>query len=68
MECQQLKFDDLLDRENCVHSIRQISHRMLSGVCVLESLTVEQVRISDMKETIANTSEETNKFTPTTFQ
>ena len=41
---------------------------MLSGVCVLEAPTVEQVRISDMKHNIAKTSEETNKFTPTTFQ
>ena len=50
-----IKIDDLL-------------HRMLSGVRVLESPTVEQVRISDMKQTITKTSEETNMFTPTTFQ
>ena len=30
--------------------------------------TVEQVRISDMKQTIANDSKEKNMFTPTTFQ
>ena len=63
-----IKIDDLLDREDCVYSIGQLSHRMLSGVHVLEALTVEQVRISDMKQTIAKTSEETNVFTPTTFQ
>ena len=41
---------------------------MLSGVRVLEAPTVEQVRISDMKNTIAKNTEETNVFTPTTFQ
>ena len=41
---------------------------MLSGVRVLEAPTVEQVRIYDMKQTIANNSKETNMFTPTTFQ
>ena len=41
---------------------------MLSGVYVLEAPTVEQVRISDMKQTIVKNSEETNVFTPTTFQ
>ena len=41
---------------------------MLSGVSVLAVPTVEHVRISDMKQIIAKTSEETNKFTPTPFQ
>ena len=41
---------------------------MLSGVRVLEAPIVEQVRISDMKQTIAKTSEETNIFTSTTLQ
>ena len=43
-----IKIDDLLDREDCVYSIRQLSHRMLSGICILEAPTVEQVQISDM--------------------
>ena len=63
-----IKIDGLLDREYCLYSIGQLSHRILSGVRVLGDPTVEQVRISDMKQTIANTSEETNVFTPTTFQ
>ena len=63
-----MKIDDLLDREDFLYSIGQLSHRMRSGVCVLEAPTVEQVWISDMKQTIANTSEETNNFKPTTFQ
>ena len=62
------KIDDLIDREDSIYSIIQLSHRMLSGVRVLEAPTVEQVRISDMKQTIAKTSEEINLFTPTTFQ
>ena len=63
-----IKIDDLLDRWDFIYSIGQLSHRMLSGVRVLEAPTVEQVRISDMKQTIAKTSEETNMVTPTTFQ
>ena len=63
-----MKIDDLLDREDFIYSIRQLSHRMLSGVRVLEAPTVEQVRISDKKQTIAKNSEETSVFTPTTFQ
>ena len=63
-----MKIDDLLDRENCLYIIRQLSHRMISVVFVLEAPTVEQVRISDMKQNITNNSEETNVFTPTTFQ
>ena len=47
-----IKIDDFLDREVCLYSIGQLSHRMLSGVRVLEAPTVEQVRISDMKQTI----------------
>ena len=58
-----IKIDYLLHREDCVYSIGQLSHRMLSGVCVLEAPTVEQVRISDMKHTIANTSEEKRVYT-----
>ena len=53
-----IKIDDLLDREDCLYSIGQLSNRIISGVFVLEAPTVEQVRISDMKQTIANTSEE----------
>ena len=41
---------------------------MLSGVCVLEAPTVEQVRIYDMKRNIAKNTEETTVFTPTNFQ
>ena len=41
---------------------------MLSGICLLEAPTVENVRISDMKQAISNNMEETNLFTPTTFQ
>ena len=41
---------------------------MLSSVRVLEAPTVEQVRIFDMKQTIAKISEETNVFTPTNVQ
>ena len=41
---------------------------MLSAVRVLEAPTVEQVWISDTKRTIAKNIEETNVFTPTTFQ
>ena len=67
-EISTIKIDDLLDREDCLYSIGQLSHRMLSGVCVLEALEVEQVRISDTKQTIANNSEERNMFTPTNFQ
>ena len=63
-----MKIDDVLDIEDCLYSIEQLSHRMISGVCVLEAPTVEQVRISDMKQTIAKNSEETNVFTPPTFQ
>ena len=63
-----MKIDDLLYREDCLYSIGQLSHRMLSCVRVLDAPTVEQVRISDMEQPIANTSEETNNFTPTTFQ
>ena len=63
-----MKIDDVLDIEDFLYSIGQLSHRMLSGVRVLKAPTVEQVRISDMKHTIANTSEEINMFTPTTFQ
>ena len=50
-----IKINDLLDREDCIYSIEQLSHRMLSGVCVLKDPTVKQVRISDMKQTIAKT-------------
>ena len=64
----KMNFDDLLDREDYLYSIRQLSHRMFSGVRVLEAPTVEQVRISDMKQTIAKNSEETNMFTPTNFK
>ena len=67
-EMSTIKIDDLLDREDCLYNIGQIFHRMLLGVRVLEAPTVEQVQISDMKQTIAKTSEETNMFTPTTFQ
>ena len=63
-----IKFDDMFDREDCLYIIGQLFNRMLSGVRVLEAPTVEQVRISDMKQTVSKTSEETNKFTPTTFQ
>ena len=58
----------LLDREDCLYSIGKLSQRMLSGVRVLYAPIVEQVRIYDMKQTIAKISEETNIFTPTTFQ
>ena len=64
----KIKIYSLLDREDCVYSIGKKFHRMLSGVRFLEAPTVEQVRISDMKQTVSKTSEETNKFTPTTFQ
>ena len=37
-----MKIDDLLDREDCLYSIGQLSHRMLSGVRVLEAPTVEK--------------------------
>ena len=63
-----MKIDDVLHIEDCLYSIGQLSHRMLSGVCVLEAPTVEKVRISDMKRTKAKNTEETNVFTPTTFQ
>ena len=52
-----MKMDDFFDREDCLYSIGQLAHRMLSGVCVLEAPTVEQVRISYMKQTIAKNSE-----------
>ena len=55
-EMSTIKIDDLLDREDCLYSTGQLSHRMLSCVRVLEAPTVEQVRIPDMKQTIANTS------------
>ena len=67
-EMSTIKIDDLLDRDDFLYSIGQLSHRMISGVSVLEAPTVEQVRISDMKKTIAKTSEEINMFTPTDFQ
>ena len=51
-----MKIGDLLDGKDCLYIIRKLSHRMLSGVRVLEAPTVEQVQISDMKQTIANTS------------
>ena len=35
-----IKIDDLLDREDCVYSTRQLSHRILSGVRILEALKV----------------------------
>ena len=63
-----MKIDDVLDIEDCLYSIGQLSHRMLSGVRVLESPTVEEVRISDMKRTIPKNTEETNVFTRTIFQ
>ena len=63
-----MKIDDVLDIEDCLYSIRKFSHRMLSGVRVLEAPTVEEVRISDMKRTIAKNTEETHRFTPTHFQ
>ena len=63
-----MKIDYALDIENCLYSIGKLSHRMLSGVGVLEAPAVEQVRISDMKQTIAKNTEEINVFTPTTFQ
>ena len=63
-----IKIDDLLDREDRIYSIGQLSHRIISGVRVLEAPTVEQVQIFDMKQTTAKISEETNGFTPTTFQ
>ena len=44
-EMPTIQNDNLLDREDCIYSIGQISHRMLSGIRVLEALTVEQVRI-----------------------
>ena len=50
-----IKIDDLLDREDFLYSIGQLSRRMLSGVRVLEAPTVEQVRIYYMKQTIAKT-------------
>ena len=50
-----IKIDDLLDREDCLYSIGQLSHRMLSGVRVLEAPTAEQVRISDLNHTIVKT-------------
>ena len=50
------KFDELLDREDCLYSIGQLSHRTLSGVRVLEAPKVEQAQISDMKQTIAKAS------------
>ena len=52
-----MKIDDLLDIEDCLYSIGQLSHRMLSGVLVLEAPAVEQVRISDMNRTIAENTE-----------
>ena len=55
-EMSKIKIDDLLDREDCLYSTGQLSHRMLSCVRVLEAPTVEHVRIPDMKQTIANTS------------
>ena len=48
-----MKIDDFLGREDCLYSIGQLYHRMLSCVRALEAPTVEQVRISDMKRTIA---------------
>ena len=44
-----MKIDDLLDREDSLYRIGQLSHRIISGVRILEAPTVEQVRISDMK-------------------
>ena len=44
-----IKIDDLLDREDSLYRIGQLSHRIISGVRRLEAPTVEQVRISDMK-------------------
>ena len=52
-----MNIDNLLDREDCLYSIGQFDHIMLLDVCVSEDLTVEQVWISDMKQTIANNSE-----------
>ena len=63
-----IKIDDFLDREDCLYSTGKLSHRMLSGVRVLEAPIVQEVQISDMKQTIAETSEETNVFTPMIFQ
>ena len=62
------KIDDVLDIEDCLYSIRQLSHRMILGVCVLEALPVEQVHISDMKRTMAKNTEGKSVFTPTNFQ
>ena len=62
-----MKIDDLLDIEDCVYIIGQLYHIMLSGVRVLEALTVEQVLIYDMNQNIANISEETNFFTQMAF-
>ena len=44
-EMPTIQYDNLLDREDCIYSIGQLSHRRLSGIRVLEALTVEQVRI-----------------------
>ena len=62
-----MKFDDVLDIEDCLYSIEKLYHRMLSGVHILDAPTVKQIQIFDMKRTIANNTEETNMFTPTTF-
>ena len=51
-----IKIDDLLDRDDFLYSIGQLSHRILSVDCVLEALKVEQVRISDINHTIAKTA------------
>ena len=64
----KIKIDDLLDREDCIDRIGKLYHRMLSGVRVLEDPAVKQVRISDINQTIANSTGEKNEFTPTTFQ
>ena len=47
-----MKMDDVLDIKDYLYSIGQLYHRMLSGVRVLETPTVEQVRISDIKRNI----------------
>ena len=47
-----MKIDDVLDIEDCLYSIGQLYHRIISGVRVLEAPTVEQVRISVMTRTI----------------
>ena len=63
-----MKIDGVLDIEDCINSIRQVSHGIISGIHVLGAPTVEQVHISDMTRTIAKHTEDTNVFTPMTFQ